>query len=69
MRLEPFVLRIAKEVVGVARSLPVVDLELASIVVSTIAAEVSAVPLLSVHLVAPCSPMPGGCQILSLKGK
>ena len=31
MRLEPFVLRIAKEVVGVARSLPFVDLALAQL--------------------------------------
>ena len=67
MRLEPFVLRSAEQTVGVARSPPVVDLELASIVVAMIAAGVSVVPRLSVHLVAPCSTMPGGYKILSLE--
>ena len=62
MRLGPFVLRSSEQVVVVARLLPFVDLELASIVVATIAAGESAVRWLSVHLVV--APF----QMLSLVG-
>ena len=44
LRLEPFVLRSVEQLVGVARSLPFVDVELASIVVAMIVFGVSFVP-------------------------
>ena len=44
LRLEPFVLRSAEQLVGVARSLPFVDVELASIGVVMTTVGVSVVP-------------------------